>query len=324
MAETFEAASRSGGETSTTGRMAAADVAELVQTERVAEAQGQQFLTHMLAGAAAGMAEHTVMYPVDTIKTRMQALSHPGQQLHRSTVTRALQVVLKREGWRGLYRGVGAVVTGTGPAHAVYFSAYEAAKEALGGNREGHQPLATSAAGAFATLTSEAVNLPMDVVKQRLQVLHSPYKGIMDAVVRTVREEGLGAFYKSYRTTVLMNVPFTAIHFTVYESTKKLLRQEEEETLLSQLTAGGLAGGCAAAVTNPLDLVKTRLQLEGVGSATRYKTNAMIPTLRSIIEEEGTSALWRGVQPRVLFHVPAAAICYGTYETIKKLLQEQT
>ena len=38
-------------------------------------------MQHMLAGAVAGMAEHSAMYPVDTIKTRMQALGHPGQQV---------------------------------------------------------------------------------------------------------------------------------------------------------------------------------------------------------------------------------------------------
>lgn len=37
-------------------------------------------LQHMIAGAAAGIGEHVAMYPIDTIKTRMQALSHPGQQ----------------------------------------------------------------------------------------------------------------------------------------------------------------------------------------------------------------------------------------------------
>lgn len=36
--------------------------------------------------------------------------------------------------------------------------------------------------------------------------------------------------------------------------------------------------------------------------------------------QEGQSALWRGVRPRMLFHIPAAAICYGTYETCKGLL----
>ena len=41
---------------------------------------------HMLAGATAGIAEHVLLYPVDVIKTRAQALSHPGQQVRRSHV----------------------------------------------------------------------------------------------------------------------------------------------------------------------------------------------------------------------------------------------
>lgn len=73
-----------------------------------------------------------------------------------------------------------------------------------------------------------------------------------------------------------MNIPFTALHFSTYESSKKLLALEEDESLVVQLTAGGLAGGVSAALTTPLDVVKTRLQLEGVNSATRYGTNAVV------------------------------------------------
>lgn len=47
-------------------------------------------------------------------------------------------------------------------------------------------------------------------------------------------------------------------------------------TLFVQLGAGGLAGGLAAAATTPFDVVKTRLQLEGIGSATRYRTMAVV------------------------------------------------
>ena len=116
-------------------------------------------------------------------------------QLHGTTVAQALRAVLRREGVRGLYGGVWAVSLGAGcgpvltararsplvcsshaaalpcrPAHALYFAAYEAAKEALGGSREGHHPFAVAAAGVFATLTSDACMTPFDVVKQRLQV----------------------------------------------------------------------------------------------------------------------------------------------------------
>ena len=56
------------------------------------------------------------------------------------------------------------------PSHALYFASYEAAKDALGGNRPGHQPLAVGCAGIIATVISDACSTPFDVVKQRLQV----------------------------------------------------------------------------------------------------------------------------------------------------------
>jgi len=69
---------------------------------------------HMAAGAAAGVAEHVAMHPVDTVKTRMQALGHPGDALRGAGVRRALASVLRREGVRGLYGGVSAVALGAG------------------------------------------------------------------------------------------------------------------------------------------------------------------------------------------------------------------
>eukprot|EP00803_Ostreobium_quekettii_P000592 evm.model.scf_649.1 EVM.evm.TU.scf_649.1 scf_649:5955-12306(+) len=277
----------------------------------------------MLAGAVAGVVEHTAMYPVDTIKTRAQALAHPGQQLHRSALKRALKAAFRHDGWPGLYRGIGAVVAGAGPAHAVYFLTYETAKKLYGGDRPGHQVFATGLAGATATIVQDAVMTPADVVKQRLQLVNTPYRSVYDCTTRTFREEGVWAFYRSYRTTLFMNVPYMAVQVSTYESCKKLMGSEEEDGLMIQLTAGAIAGGMAAGVTNPLDVVKTRLQTQGVTSATTYNRSAVIPTMKQIAREEGPRALWRGLKPRVMFHVPAAAICWGTYETMKALLLER-
>ena len=206
----------------------------------------------MIAGASAGMGEHMVMFPVDTIKTRMQALAHPGQQLHTS-LGRAIQAVLHREGIRGLYKGVTAVALGAGPSHALYFASYEAAKQLYGGNEPGHQPIATAAAGVTATIVNDGCMTPWDVVKQRMQVSHSPYSGVLQCVKETYRQEGAMAFFKSFWTTLVMNVPYTALHFATYESCKTHFsgESEEEETLAVQLGAGGVAGGVAAAATTP-------------------------------------------------------------------------
>jgi Mitochondrial carrier protein len=74
----------------------------------------------------------------------------------------------------------------------------------------------------------------------------------------------------------MMNIPYTAIHFATYESSKTYFGNGDDETLIMQLGAGGIAGGLAAAATTPMDVVKTRLQLEGLGSATKYNTISMV------------------------------------------------
>lgn len=186
----------------------------------------------------------------------------------------------------------------------------------------GHAHLSTAAAGALATIASDTFNVPFDTVKQRLQVAHSPYRGVADCVKVMLHQEGPSAFFKSLRTTVLMNVPFTAIHFSAYEAGKRALGDAgQQEGLQTELLAGGVAGGLAAAITTPMDVVKTRLQLSGVHAhAKRPAVTALLPSLRQLVAEEGLQSLWHGIQPRVLFHVPAAAVCWGTYETMKRLL----
>lgn len=68
----------------------------------------------MFAGATAGIAEHVAMYPVDTVKTRMQALAHPGQRLHGVPLHEAVAAIMHREGFLSLYRGIGAVALSAG------------------------------------------------------------------------------------------------------------------------------------------------------------------------------------------------------------------
>ncbi|KFY34692.1 hypothetical protein V495_08128, partial [Pseudogymnoascus sp. VKM F-4514 (FW-929)] len=96
-------------------------------------------LQNMTAGAVAGIAEHTVMYPIDSIKTRTQILGAIQQP----------RTVYNMKWAIGLWRGMSSVVVGAGPAHAIYFATYEAVKHLMGGNQAGlHHPLAAATSGA--------------------------------------------------------------------------------------------------------------------------------------------------------------------------------
>ncbi|CAK9174214.1 unnamed protein product [Ilex paraguariensis] len=214
----------------------------------------------MIAGFVAGMVEHMAMFPVDTIKTRMQALG--SCPIKSMGIRQAIQSILNSEGPAGLYRGIGAMALGAGPAHAVYFSVYEYCKKTFSGGNP-NNPVVHAVSGVFATVASDAVFTPMDVVKQRLQLGNSPYRGVLDCVRRVLREEGIKAFYASYKTTVIMNAPYTAVHFASYEAVKRGLmevspKSASDERLVVHATAGALA----AVVTTPLDAVKTQLQCQ--------------------------------------------------------------
>ena len=225
---------------------------------------GLRFWQFMIAGSIAGSIEHMAMFPVDTVKTHMQALG--SCPIKSVSVRHALQSILKSEGPSALYRGIGAMGLGAGPAHAVYFSFYEVCKKYLShGNPNNSAAHAIS--GVCATVASDAVFTPMDMVKQRLQLSNSGYKGVWDCVRRVLSEEGVGAFYASYRTTVLMNAPFTAVHFATYEAAKRGLMEISPESaddgrLVVHATAGAAAGALAAIFTTPLDVVKTQLQCQ--------------------------------------------------------------
>lgn len=82
---------------------------------------------HLMAGAFAGLAEHCVMFPLDSVKTRLQSLC-PCPENKCPTPIHGIATMVKREGWKRPLRGVNAVAAGSIPAHALYFTIYEKMK----------------------------------------------------------------------------------------------------------------------------------------------------------------------------------------------------
>jgi solute carrier family 25 iron transporter 28/37 len=256
------------------------------------------------------------MFPIDTIKTNMQAFrpnlsGSPALSVYKTTTS-----IVEQHGVVGLFRGVSAMATGAAPAHAMHFATYEFCKKRFGGNKEGHHPFSTAAAGICATIISDAILTPMDAVKQRMQLGARKYNGMIDCVKTIVGKEGVTALYAGYTTTLIMNIPYVAIYFASYESLRKFLKRgsEHEFDPLAHCLAGGGAGMLAATLTNPFDVAKTRLQTQGdVGR--QYK--GMVNTMLTIWKEEGKSGYTRGLKPRIALHSMSAAICWVTYEWMK-------
>lgn len=282
---------------------------------------------HMTAGALAGILEHTITYPFDFVKTRMQVL-RPHQNAVYSGVMDAFRRISTGEGLRSLYGGVQSVVLGAGPAHAVYFATYEQAKRMLLGPQRtaNEHPERIGLAGALATAASDAFMTPFDVIKQRLQVHATPYRTFLSCVAGIYRAEGLGGFYVSYPTTLLLNVPFHMIQFPVYETCRSLLTtrrrsagdgEEEVYNPLTHIISGSVSGGTAAFLTTPIDVVKTTLQTRNL---LEHPLRGMADAASLIHREHGLKGFFRGAVPRMLTFVPATAACWSVYEYFKWFL----
>jgi hypothetical protein len=161
---------------------------------------------------------------------------------------------------------------------------------------------------------------PFDVIKQRMQVHGSTHRSIIECARHVFRNEGLRAFYVSYPTTLAMTVPFTALQFTAYESLTKFMQNKRSTGYdpLTHCTAGGLAGGIAAAATTPLDVIKTLLQTRGTANDAEIRNcRGLLPAARIIWRREGVNGFFRGMKARVVTAAPSTAICWSAYELAK-------
>jgi solute carrier family 25 iron transporter 28/37 len=220
----------------------------------------------------------------------------------------------------GFFRGLPALIYGAAPAHAVFFGMYEFTKHNLGGNMAGHHPVEVALAGVCATVAMDAVLTPMDAVKQRMQLSSANYSGFLDCIKKVGAKDGFRSLYAGYGTTLVMNVPFNTVFFLSYETAKKVSISQlsaHEDSVGLHLTCGALAGVSAAAVTNPFDVAKTRLQtMHDTGK--RYK--GMVDALGRISAEEGVAGLFKGLKPRMILHSTSSAIVWACYEYMKRLL----
>ncbi|GMH31627.1 hypothetical protein Nepgr_033471 [Nepenthes gracilis] len=256
-----------------------------------------------IAGGIAGIVVETVLYPIDTIKTRLQA-AHGGGR-----------IIIK-----GLYFGLAGNLAGVLPASAIFVGVYEPMKHTLLKSFPANfSALAHLTAGAIGGAASSLVRVPTEVVKQRMQM--GQFSSAVDAVHLIVSREGFRSLYAGYGSFLLRDLPFDAIQFCIYEQLRlgyKLAAKREMNDPENAII-GAFAGAVTGAVTTPLDVIKTRLMVQG--STKQYK--GIYDCLRTIIKEEGSHALLKGMGPRVLWIGLGGSIFFVVLEKTKQMLAQR-
>lgn len=173
--------------------------------------------------------------------------------------------------------------------------------------------------GAVGELSGLVTYVPSEVIAKRMQISGlGPgryYQSTFHALRVIFKSEGLRGLYAGTVPTIMRDVPCTALQFMFFEELKRIYRQFRPDATQSGpelLGIGFVAGGTAAFLTNPFDVVKTRLQTQAPGSEQLYR--GTIDCIYRTVAEERFFALWRGALARVMWLAPASAITLTIYE----------
>ena len=305
------------------------------------------------------MTSATLTSPLDVLKTRLQSdfyqaqilenrqargvpslktLSIPRSAvLHFHETFQILFSVHKVEGWRALFKGLGPNLVGVVPARAINFYAYGNSKRIISEEFNNGQEASwvhLCAAVIAGVMTGTATN-PIWLVKTRLQLDKSraertgglanrQYQNSFDCIKQTLRGEGIRGLYRGLSASYL-GVTESTLQWVLYEKMKAHLSQRKARIVSSnraptywdqtvdwtgKVGAAGTAKFFAALVTYPHEVIRTRLR-QAPQSNGSIKYHGIVHCFKTIVREEGVTALYGGLTPHMLRVVPSAAIMFG-------------
>ncbi|KAI8936471.1 hypothetical protein NX059_006877 [Plenodomus lindquistii] len=232
----------------------------------------------LIAGAIAAFTVDLLVYPLDTIKTRVQSPDYA--KVYTNSATGKPNPLL----FRGVYQGIGSVIIATLPSSGAFFTTYERTKSLFTNLNTTFSspkgvlplPLIHASASSLAELVSCAILTPAEVIKQNAQMVNTSdpsTKSASNATVQTLKKFRSNplALWRGYTALAGRNLPFTAMQFPMFEWAKGWIRSYRdrkgltkgsivESAWITALSAGS-AGAVAAVATTPIDVVKTRIML---------------------------------------------------------------
>ncbi|KAJ8540146.1 hypothetical protein K7X08_026535 [Anisodus acutangulus] len=312
------------------------------------------FVEGGIASIIAGCSTH----PLDLIKVRMQlqgeasgtvpvqtlrpALAfHPTNHAHvpitPPPVPRVGPVgvgvrIIQQEGIAALYSGVSATVLRQTLYSTTRMGLYDMLKTKWTDPNTNNMPLGKKiVAGLIAGGIGAAVGNPADVAMVRMQAdgrLSAPqrrnYKSVVDAISQMTKSEGITSLWRGSSLTVNRAMLVTASQLASYDEFKEMILKKGlmKGGLGTHVTASFAAGFVASVVTNPVDVIKTRVMNMKVEPRKAPPYCGALDCAMKTIKAEGPMALYKGFIPTISRQGPFTIVLFVTLEQVRKLLKD--
>ncbi|XP_076321531.1 mitochondrial basic amino acids transporter-like isoform X1 [Tachypleus tridentatus] len=283
-----------------------------------------------VAGCLGGCAGVLVGHPLDTVKVRLQT-QDASKPLYRGTF-HCISSIIKNESVGGLYKGMSSPMCSLAFINAIVFGVQGNMQRSLS---EPDSITSHMIAGAAAGTVQSIICSPMELAKTRMQLqgqravktrfLHSTkllysYSSPLDCLVKSFRMEGTRGIFRGLGCTVLRDAPGFAACFGAYEVLVRFFSDAENNiNTCGLLLAGGLAGTFSWVVSYPMDLVKSRLQADGIFGPRQY--NGILDCAVKGYQQEGWRVFTHGLNSTLLRAFPTNAATFFVVSWVIKFYE---
>lgn len=236
--------------------------------------------------------------------------------------------IARNEGLQSFWKGLSPLLVMSVPLTVIYYTAYDTLKFMLGFRPNATNLAAVTApmlAGCIARTMSVTVIAPLELIRTKLQSRENyRYSELFPTIRNVVRQEGIWSLWRGLSPMLLRDVPFSMIYWLGFEQLKVMLLMRMEYSPMVPFLAGSVSGAIAAALTTPLDVVKTHMQVElgetmaATGRTLSLGTGSMAQVMQKVVMQHGYKGLFAGFVPRCVKVAPACAIMITSYEMCKE------
>ncbi|WJX85678.1 hypothetical protein P8452_68092 [Trifolium repens] len=330
--------------------------AQLTIPERAFSAAGSAFISAVivnpldvaktrLQAQAAGVPYHDVYHQMPSFQTNSMlhnSIKRTTTPLPYKGTIDVLYKVIRQEGFTRLWRGTNASLALAMPSVGIYMPCYDIFRnlmeEYTTQNAPNLMPYVPLVAGSLARSLACISCYPVELARTRMQAFRVTQgdkpRGVWKTLLEVINpDKGTSILQNLHRyrfwwtglgAQLSRDVPFSAICWSTLEPIrKKILGLVGEEpsaaTILgANFSAGFVAGTLASAATCPLDVAKTRRQIEKDPERALKMTTRT--TLLEIWRDGGLRGLFTGVAPRVGRAGPSVGIVVSFYEVVKLII----
>ncbi|KAM4847439.1 solute carrier family 25 member 45 [Urocitellus parryii] len=278
----------------------------------------EEFMAGWISGALGLVLGH----PFDTVKVRLQT-----QTSYRGIMDCTVKIY-RHESLLGFFKGMSFPIVSIPVVNSVLFGVYSNTLLALTAtshqDRRAQPPSYTHVfiAGCAGGVLQSYCLAPFDLIKVRLQNQTesrvqpgSPrprYQGPVHCTATIFREEGPRGLFRGAWALMLRDTPSLGIYFVTYEGLcRQYTPDGQTPSSATVLVAGGFAGIASWVAATPFDVIKSRMQMDGLG---RRAYQGFLDCMVSSFRQEGLGVFFRGLTINSARAFPVNAVTFLSYE----------